>query len=73
MRLISVIHILCALVLATVAAPVGDKALSTVDTRDNTEDGNNDTFQTIDPTPPNTVHAISDEVDPEPDDGCVVA
>ncbi|KAJ6536467.1 hypothetical protein DFH09DRAFT_1179052 [Mycena vulgaris] len=78
MRLISVIHILCALVVAAVAAPVDHKSLSAgqatekhVDT-----DQSTDVFQPIEVKPVSEIpepQAISEEVDPVEDSGCIVA
>jgi hypothetical protein len=67
MRFISVVHVLSALVLAAVAAPVIDNSIAPVSTTD-TQDS--DVFQTI--SIPNDGFGISDEAQPVADPGCVI-
>ncbi|KAJ7028371.1 hypothetical protein C8F04DRAFT_1119821 [Mycena alexandri] len=73
MQFISVFHILAAMVLATVAAPVFSPALPAVTTVQTQGENPQPTevFQTIDI--PNGGLGISEEADPQPDTGCVIA
>ncbi|KAJ6528902.1 hypothetical protein B0H19DRAFT_1083239 [Mycena capillaripes] len=66
MRFIPVVHVVAALVLATVTAPVADKEVSLVGAR---EDQDSDVFQTADIS--NGSFGISEEAMPQqPDPGC---
>ncbi|KAJ6453748.1 hypothetical protein C8R45DRAFT_1112306 [Mycena sanguinolenta] len=71
MRFISVFHVLSAVALATVAAPVVDKSISAVSARDDLQTSP-DVIQPIDIS--SSGHGNVEEVDPdEPDTGCVIA
>ncbi|KAJ7441456.1 hypothetical protein B0H11DRAFT_2095951 [Mycena galericulata] len=78
MRIVSVVHVFCALVLAAAAAPLDGRFPSRIGVRDNNGDGTQDTdiFHPIElRSSAGTAgdSPIVEEVDPQPDYGCVIA
>ncbi|KAJ7197928.1 hypothetical protein GGX14DRAFT_470525 [Mycena pura] len=86
MRFIAVFHVVCAVILAASAAPLSDRAVVAVDSREEKRAAASgimrDTFNTVDlsSTPASsasnseeTIKPIVDEVDPEQPSGCVIA